>query len=230
MGTCTRALAILAIAAITSAATAATITLTYGVDGYTAASDTSVMSYRPDLDASGIASLTIANWRLDNGRHRDVRSQALIAFDLADVLPANAVVQSATLSLFVTRATPDAELGVFDMDRAWRAEDTWNTLGAPVVPDSSRPPLDRQPVGGHSQRKRFVDFDVTASVDAWARGLSNNYGWAVATRGRNVALVQSMEATANQRPKLSINFETVPEPATLALLATAGLLFGWRRD
>jgi len=72
----------------------------------------------------------------------------------------------------------------------------------------------------------WLTSDVTANVQAMADG-TPNLGWHVYTQNRNV--VASEHAIDEYRPALFVSYTPVPEPATLALLAAAGLLAVRRR-
>ncbi len=157
---------------------AATRTLLFqdGLNGYSGTVDTLLQEATPDAEQSGTSELNV-DTEDPVGTANEV--QALLRFDnvvgdATSQIPPGATIVSASLTLATTNEGDGAT--VHRMLQPWADTDTWNSRGAGVQAD------------GHEARSAidlatgFVQtgvrqFDVTASVQAWANGETNN-GWA----------------------------------------------------
>lgn len=81
----------------------------------------------------------------------------------------------------------------------------------------------------------FVEFDVTADVQAWYAG-ANDYGWAILNHNESTSSglirFRTREEATNpeQRPYLVVSYTAIPEPSTGLLLGMgAGFMFWIRR-
>ena len=160
----------------------------------------------------------VTNW---SGNFRSI---GLLEFDLSS-LPAGAVVNSATLSLF-HRLNPNlgSRYDIFRVTSAWdEGTVTFNT--APTIDPTAVASL----VIGDNGTGVFRDWDITALVAAWTSGLNPNYGlWIeeIPVQGVAIAYFSSSDAGGQESdPRLAITYDEnrVPVPGTLALLGI-GLL------
>ncbi|MDP0498399.1 MAG: DNRLRE domain-containing protein [Verrucomicrobiota bacterium JB024] len=111
-------------------------------------------------------------------------TQGLISFsglfgDGMGQVPAGATIISATLELYCVSPSDDGGLGIYRLLVPFDSASTWSSLGAGISADGSEAVTvadqDRE-VGGE-YRNAVVGWDVTASVQAWASGSAENYGW-----------------------------------------------------
>jgi hypothetical protein len=225
MKTTTRAVGMIAWAGLGLAgiASGATIVLEYGVDGYTNAYDTFVWAQQPAADYSAASTLSADASLSAPGVAGTGESRPLFLFDIDGVLPARSAVTSATLSLYFLEVPRRDDLKLLEMDELWNDTSTWNSLTDPV--GGSLAPVDAQRVELGRREERYHAFDVTTSIAAWQSGASANRGWVLANPSRDEARMQSMEAPAGQRPRLTIDYSAVPEPVTAVLLLLGGLAF-----
>lgn len=142
--------------------------------------------------------------------------------DIFNFVPAGATIVSASLFIDIDNNGDDMELyqlnGGFNWDETTT---TWNnfgssandgvlvgteTVGSPIIVDGDG-------------NKVFID--VTATVQAWFAGATNN-GWAFLPTGSDgVDFDASENSDLFDRPALYIEY--IPEPSALALLGLGGL-------
>jgi hypothetical protein len=235
----------LAVGLVSGAASADTLTLRQGLNGYSGAVDLFVTasgggvggstSNSMDYTNAGTTRKVIDIWGNTVSSPYDTTvtyAQGLLKFDLSD-LPAGATITSATLRL---RFHNDYEaLRVFRVTTAWDPGTvTWNTFGTGlpggtassggITPghDTLASPDLSSPVtlglGVHT-------FDVAAAVAAWAANPSSNLGWAFLQENPNRGMFVASEDTFDQvdRPTLTIEYtvNAIPEPGAVSLLGLA---------
>lgn len=135
--------------------------------------------------------------------------RAFAEFDLSG-LPADAVVTAATLSLWGRYM--DGSIS-FDPAAAPWDEMTvnWSNQPAPVTPSLGVSyPISRGPVSGPCYMGCIQTFDVTGIVAAWVAGTVPNHGFRIFanTPGYGWMVASSDNATAGDRPRLSVRFES----------------------
>jgi PEP-CTERM motif len=178
--------------------------------------DTSIAS---GIDAGfdyGTANLSFAPWFLINWEGA-TSSQGLIQFDLSS-LPSNAVIQSATLSVFHEFNDGDGDtISMFRNTAAWsESTATYDT----------KPSFDSTAVSSltinDSNSGVFRTFDLTSVVQGWYSGAFVNDGLTV-TQSPDAApwiYLDGQRATdPSEAPSLTIVFSTspVPEPSSITL-------------
>ena len=139
-----------------------------------------------------------------------------------DKIPIGSTILSATLILHQTN-TGIVEVNLHKMLSTWDETSTWNGFVDGIQPDGSEAastPDDTVP-GGYIAGPTLLD--VTDSIQAWASG-ETNYGWALlpgenSPAGRFFGASEWSELAL--RPELQV---TIPEPATLSLLAVGACL------
>jgi len=187
----------------------------------------------------------------------------LIKFNLAGQLPANAVIDGASLSMlyyddwnisssdYITAAAyrlmknwtegsggsgSDRTGAAWYYQYAYPDTTQWYNGGARGVNH------DRSGTADDTETLYNVDSycwatwsgaSMAASVQNWYNNPSQNYGWAIdvtySTDNQNGAIFHSSEYSTSPadyiwRPKLTIDYHLIPEPATLALLLTGSLI------
>lgn len=194
--------------------------------------DTFVYSFLPtfNFNASPGFDVILASGRSSTGH--DLRS--LIQFDLTSASLAPG--QIATLNLFVTDRTAvgfpvadpspafPVQADLFPVTQAWDAAAvTWGSQ-----PATGATAVASEAIDGVN---KYVTFDVTSQVQAWLDNPASNFGFSiqqpeVVLNGGSVQAVYH-SAGNTQRPFLYVG--PVPEPTTLAVLASAGGLLILRR-
>ncbi len=139
--------------------------------------------------------------------------RALLRFDLSS-LPSDAIVSSATLSLFVKGASGGAlTINAHGLTRAWNeAEVTWKaadkaagvlwtTQGGDYGPTVASTVLD-------DTRNVWRSWNITSLVTAWLANPSTNYGVILEGSSSNAEKIfkSSDDGTTSQRPKLEVCF------------------------
>lgn len=199
-------------------------TLQQGVDGYTGCVDTYMDYYEPNSSFCNNPTISV--------RAGD-KACMLLRFDLS-VLPEKvkgleqgALVQQATLSLFVVQGRADTTFGIYRLRRAWDAcAVTWNLPwqkpGANGLDDRDVEPV-REWTTVKSQG--MLDLDVTALVQEWLQNPASNQGILLKSFEMrwpsNLILFSSDHPAISSRPKLTIKYEAaLPTPTEVPATAT----------
>jgi hypothetical protein len=198
----------------------------HGVSTYASGHDTYIESANPNT-TRGATTPMYADGDADPAGNGNV-SQGLIRFDAlvgnaAGQIPANTAIAFAKLTIFtVTTDSSGDPMSLHRMLIPWSDSttagvgSTWSSLTAGVstndieaasIPDNTLTP---------ATAGLGITFDVTATVQAWINGATNN-GWLVQAAQTDGWRFNSDEfGTATLRPLLEVTF--VPEPASCCVL------------
>lgn len=213
---------LLAILASVQAASAVTVVLKQGVNGYTGCTDTYMDSQNP---TQNYGSLSYMHLYMSN--HAPRRS-ILIRFDLTGIIPPGATLRSATLSLYLYQVV-DMTSGDWLMVgpyrirnyRDWvetqatwdcfKASTYWSTAGCENTSWDRYGTYDSYLYFySTSQVNTYYHWNVTASVQAWLEGAQNN-GWLLRTidhdGGTDGVSFDSKESSVSSRPYLTIVYD-----------------------
>ena len=188
----------------TSASLTGTVTLQRGT--YGAVADTFLSAAEPRKNHGDQRKLRVSR-----------RNEALLRFDVA-AIPANAVVTSAALTVFVNggddeddddcddgdhEGHPIAPLKLHRVTRAWAERTvTYASFGQQFDPAVAG-------VIALSNRTSYKTVDLTPLVQSWVNGTRPNYGLLIDTQGRaHTLIVSSEQPHVNQRPALRITYTT----------------------
>jgi hypothetical protein len=187
----------------------------------------------------------------------DLRRRALIAFDVAGNLPAGATIDSAVLTLNMSRTATAAEFVELHRVLADWGEGTSQAsghegAGAPAASDDatwihrfypnelwanpggdfSQLASGSQVIGGNGFYSWGPTPEMTADVQSWLDAPAANFGWLLKGNeafGTTAKRFDSREhPDPSVRPLLTITYTPVPEPGT-ALLVASSLLMPRRR-
>ncbi len=191
------------------------MTLQYGLDGYTGTEDVSIVSWEPDANFDGGSNDTMLVQTND-------QAAALLRFDLLSI-PTNATITRAVLSLYALERTgPQAiTVGAYEAYRPWAAaQATWNQAAAGTpwgAPGANDVTSDRAPDPERDNVilavPQWYNFDLTRLVQKWVRDPSVNYGLIFKAFGdpTSVRFVAAEHGGRDIHPKLTIEY-TVPSP------------------
>ena len=168
-----------------------------------------------------------------------VRVRGIFRFDLSGMIPAGAVVRSATFTVQVMQVPSfDAQNSLFELRRVLQAWDevsvswtnrssgsAWDAPGASAAGD----------VAGTVSATAFVSSGgsytfgssavMVADIQAWVNSPGTNFGWLLQTQSEltpsTARLFASREADATIRPALSVTFDPPATPPTLTVLPVA---------
>lgn len=212
------------------------LTFQQGVGGYAGATDTMI---RGADSTQNFAAVIEVNSDTDSSGQP---SHALFGFDNIigggpDQIAPNSTILSATLRI---RSTDDGNGGsLHPMLLAW--DDTvvtWaNSFGGDgIQADDIEAALIADDNAASNSPNTDVDYDVTATLQAWANGASNE-GWALLPNGTNGFHVATAEyATVDYRPELIVTFQpaipdptppTVPTDLTAIAASTSRIDLSW---
>jgi hypothetical protein len=178
--------------------------------------------------------------------------RATLAFDLAAVIPANATIMDVTLTLFLSQAGANAGgtiASLYALTTSWGEGTSMGNAGNPApatIGDAtwlhrfyntslwSDPGGDFDPqqsadtaIGSASQPYVWSGAGLVADVQEWVASPASNFGWVL--RGEEGDTTTALRfdsresSIAANRPQLTVTYTVVPEPVSVALLAS-GLL------
>ena len=213
-----------------SSSSAAVMSLQDGVNGYASTTDTYMRNSAGDTNYGGFVEV-----RTDNS---GTEYESLISFgnifgNGANQIALGSTITSATLTIYTSDITWSDGNGpnAHRMLQSWDdGAVTWNSLSGGITLGTQA-----QTVADDTSGLDFIpllgsaDLNVTASLQAWSAGTTNN-GWALIGSGTNAWYGHSSETGVSLKaPTLSITYEAVPEPSTTALLGLGGLALILRR-
>jgi hypothetical protein len=176
-----------------------------GVNGYDGTVDIEVWALAPTtiLDTNPNATSDANN---DGGE-----SQVLLRFERIvgngpGQIPPGSAIRSATL--FVSAFDQGDTVHIHRMLVPWQRQATWSTLVAGVTADGTEASRHRESFtfGKIAANSSLIPFDVTDSVQAWAKG-ATNFGWVFINTGGNGWDFYTCEFDdIKQRPKLVVEY------------------------
>ena len=146
--------------------------------------------------------------------YRDER-HALVRFDnlfvsQGGLIPDNAIINSATLTLDVSGTENSANISIHRMLMDWDESSTWNDFGGASgiqINDSEAVSAPDDTVDGGDGT---AVFDVTDSLNNWSLWGATNYGWVLDSDTYNDWKGTSSEkATTGDRPLLTVDYTEV---------------------
>jgi hypothetical protein len=154
---------------------------------------------------------------IDVGADGARTSRTLLVWDLSSIVPSNAIVQSATLGLYLQAesTTSPLSVGVHQVTAPWTVSATWDeadtglawgTAGGDFVatPDATAT------VGGTTGVT--ATWDLRSLVQGWADGSIANDGMILeGSGGTNVLHFATTSAPTSQMPYLDVTYDTTPE-------------------
>ncbi|MCA9259213.1 MAG: PEP-CTERM sorting domain-containing protein [Planctomycetales bacterium] len=191
-------------------------------------------------------------WMFVGSTQTATARRSLVAFDVAAVLPANAVVQSASLQLYMSKTISDAiDVSVHRVTSDWgegasdatgsegggaaatTGDATWLHAFSPSVNwtaaggDFVSTPSATASIGSIGSYVWASTPQLAADVQAWLNNPSQNYGWELiggeAGSGNSKRFDSRQSSIEANRPALVVEYSVVPEP-TAAVLGAIGLL------
>jgi hypothetical protein len=185
-------------------------------------------------------------------KNADQFRRGLVAFDVAAVVPAGALIESVTLRLYGDRVNNNVGGRIIQLRRVsadWGegASSTndgdgvpaqtgdatwlyrfynqgllWNSPGG----DFSSVVSASQTIGQEGYYTWGSTAQMVADVRGWLANPTSNFGWLLLgdeTQRSSKRFDSGEVATVEQRPLLAITYSLVPEPATIALLVGVGI-------
>ena len=205
-----------------------TVTFQEGVNHYAGTADTHIKQAAP---TTSFGSETFVLWDTEETTgNANTQVFGLLRFDNvfgagAGQIPVGSTIISATLRYVVSNNTANAPSSVNEVLVDWTEATTYNTFGSTAGVQAGDYGI--LVTTAPATAMTVYTISVTSSLAAWSNSPSSNRGWIIKPAGTDgVQIASSENATAANRPKLTVIYTTVPPepPATPAgLSATAGV-------
>ena len=211
--------------------------------------DTTLQSAYPDYNFGDGTTFTAG------GRRQGGSARALLEFDIAGSLPAGAVINSASLMLFVVRVPSGGPASTFSLNRvldAWgegngsdmsgaiggAQQATWNNRLGPGSPWTTAGGDFASTISASKQISGFGSYvfgsttTMVGDVQGWLDDPSSNFGWLLRSQSENSAATIRRFGARNDggsSPILTIQYAIVPEPSIAALIFLSAALL-WQKN
>ena len=202
------------------------VTFRQGVAGYIAARDTQIREAAPTVSYAATTALAVDGD--DDDAAGNQRAQTLLRFDniiagAGGVIPADATILSAKLTLYTTNLTANP-VKLHRMITGWTDAATWTSAGGGIVADGIKAAAASDFDFAPPLLNNTVYFDVSDTLQQWVDGKAANNGWAILPTGTDgFALASSESTTAAYRPTLDVSYALYPRfSATGGSWNTAG--------
>jgi hypothetical protein len=194
------------------------VVLQQGINGYQGTQDTWINQDQPNTSYGG-SGILVSDDDTTNSIFNDRRGHALVRFDglvgPAGVgrIPQGAQILSATLTIQVTDdidAPSQPDFFLHQVFVPWSEGSTWNSLGNGLDGGDIGPAIARIDGDNVPNTDGMRRIDVTAVVQAWANGASNN-GFAilpeiVSLKDDGIEIQSSESSNPLLRPRLEITY------------------------
>ncbi len=163
-----------------------------GVEGYAGTVDTYLSSETPDT-AHG--ELEFVHWEMDSDEVGLLRFDSIFGSG-PGLIPTGASIVRARLSLTISDPSETNESALQELSRDWDESATFDGFGA--TPGVQAEDLHDSMIAKIPLESGTHDINVTASLQRWADGDRENYGWALLSNDENDQRCRSSEYTATQ--------------------------------
>jgi parallel beta-helix repeat protein len=195
--------------------TVATVTLQYGLNGYSGTEDTYIYQYSPDSNYCTMKPLSVGQKQ---------QYATLLRFDVS-AIPVDAVVMRAALQIYAEGWSEQSDLsvGAYYITRTVDlCQATWNQArsgGAWASPGANNTDSDRRASAESSVTVNAVgkwyEFDLSAVVQGWLNGSLANNGVLLRAAYATAKYYFSSRESGAQEPRLVIVYHTaLPSTAT----------------
>ncbi|PKO13235.1 MAG: hypothetical protein CVU39_20265 [Chloroflexi bacterium HGW-Chloroflexi-10] len=201
-----------------------TLTFQQGISSYTGTHDTYLESASPSTNRATTTPLVVDG---SPEQHVLLFFDEIFGIDTgtdAGKIPTGASIQSASLQIYVTNASPDGA-SLHRMLQAWSDTDTWNTWGNGIDADGIEAEATADSSGFLNSTNALYSIDVTTDLQIWANDPDSNFGWAWLPNGDDSWQFTSSEGTTSaNRPKLTVSYTI---PITDPTITTTGTLMSF---
>lgn len=250
----TSTIAVLAIIFSASLAGADTLILQNGLDSYAGTEDVKLVESTPSYNFGGVTDMAVRSVGTSSGWYT-----SLVKFDVSEIPAGATIQSATLSLYNYSKGSGTARINAYRMKREWvegNGDGTWNygrysgaTYSCYDRNLTETFTWDSRPDGAAGARgtgdaestyaasanwtdaNAWVDLDVVTDVQAWIDGDVNN-GWTLREATYNIVpAFYSSEYSGDTalRPKLTVTYEAIPEPATMGLLAVGGIAAFIRR-
>jgi hypothetical protein len=187
------------------------------VDNYTNAMDTRIRLNAPDTEFSTVTGVFV-DYQVTGSTQNE--EQVMIRFDNiigieTNQIPFGATIHAAMLDLGATIGNAMGDGGTFHaMLQSWWDTNTWNQLNNGISADDVEAVAANSAVAGNPSlnpnvQAGFLEYELTADVQAWVSGTRPNYGWVILpwpNGGDGWGFATAEAATERDRPRLRVYY------------------------